>query len=219
MTEGQISKPLPAGRMLALTAGAFVVASLIVFGAVLPAEFNIDPLGLGRLTGLDRFWAPRQVAFEGGPGAGDTPIARDYAAGFRSDAIEIPLRPDGDRRGGDELEYKVRMEKDATLIFTWSVADVPNPEEFYSEFHGHTTTPGAEMTVASYKKATGTSGNGALTAPFDGIHGWYFQNQSLNHVVVKVKLAGFYELIPPGDAGNEARIIANVPADPATGQK
>ena len=61
---------------------------------------------------------------------------------------------------------------------------------------------------------TGTSANGALTAPFDGIHGWYFQNQSLNHVIVKVKLAGFYELIPPGEAGNEARIIANVPADP-----
>jgi len=38
--EGQISKPLAAGRMLALTGGALVVASLIVFGAILPAEFN-----------------------------------------------------------------------------------------------------------------------------------------------------------------------------------
>ena len=34
MAEGQISQPLPARRMLALTAGAFVVASLIVFGAI-----------------------------------------------------------------------------------------------------------------------------------------------------------------------------------------
>ncbi len=96
-TEGQISKPLPAGKMLAITAGAFVIASLIVFGAILPAEFNSDPLGLGRLTGLDRLWAPRQVAFD--VSASSVPIAREYPAGFRSDTIEIPLSPDDGRRG------------------------------------------------------------------------------------------------------------------------
>ena len=64
MTEGQISKPLSAGRMLAIAAGALIVASLIVFGAILPAEFNSDPLGLGRITGLSRLWAPREVALD-----------------------------------------------------------------------------------------------------------------------------------------------------------
>ena len=43
--EGQIAKPLSAARMLAITAGALVVATLLVFGAILPAEFNYDPLG------------------------------------------------------------------------------------------------------------------------------------------------------------------------------
>jgi hypothetical protein len=74
------------------------------------------------------------------------------------------------------------------------------------------------MTVATYKQATGTSANGALTAPFDGLYGWFFQNQSINPVVVRVKISGFYELIPPGDIGNEAGIIANVPADKAFGE-
>jgi hypothetical protein len=215
MTEGQISKPLPAGRMLAITAGALVVASLIVFGAILPAEFNWDPLGLGRISGLDRLWAPRQVAF--GASASAVPLAREYASGFRSDTIEIPLRRDADPKGGDELEYKVRMSKDATLIYEWSVADIPNPEEFYYEFHGHTLTSPSEMTVASYKKATGTSANGALAAPFDGIHGWYFQNQSVNPVIVRLRLSGFYDLIPPGETGNEAKIVANTPADKLSG--
>jgi hypothetical protein len=75
------------------------------------------------------------------------------------------------------------------------------------------------MTVATYKKDTGTSSNGALTAPFDGVHGWYFQNQSLNNVVVRVKISGFYELIAPGEAGNESHVIANVPADRAIAKK
>ena len=209
-TEGQISKPLSAGRMLAITAGAFVAGSLIVFGAILPAELNWDPLGLGRITGLDRLWAPAQVAFETSTSA--VSLAREYPSGFRSDTIEIPMRSDSDPTGGDELEYKVRMRKDATLIYEWSVSDIPNAEEFYYEFHGHTLTNPAQMTVASYKKATGTSENGALTAPFDGIHGWYFQNQSVNPVVVHLRISGFYELIPPGEIGNEAGIVAKAPA-------
>ena len=31
-------------------------------------------------------------------------------------------------------------------------------------------------------------------------------------MVVKLRLAGFYELIPSGQPGNEAGIVANVPA-------
>jgi hypothetical protein len=217
MTEGQISKPLSAGRMLALTTAALVVASAIVFGAILPAEFNWDPLGLGKMTGLSRLWAPREVALD--TSKTDAPLAREYQSGFRSDTIEIPLRREADPTRGDELEYKVRMTKDATLIYEWSVSDIPNPEEFYYDFHGHTLTNEKEMTVATYKQATATSANGALTAPFDGVHGWFFQNQSVNPVVVRVKISGFYELIPPGETGNEAGIIANVPADKAFGEK
>jgi hypothetical protein len=111
------------------------------------------------------------------------------------------------------------MKKDATLIYEWSVADIPVSTEFYFDFHGHTLSDGKEMTVATYRKDTGTSANGALTAPFDGVHGWYFQNQSLNNVVVRVKISGFYELIQPGEAGNESHVIANVPADRAIAKK
>ena len=68
------------------------------------------------------------------------------------------------------------------------------------------------MTVATYRQAYGTSRHGALTAPFDGIHGWQFSNSSEKPVVVKLRIAGFYELIPSGQPGNEAGIVANVPA-------
>ena len=51
-----------------------------------------------------------------------------------------------------------------------------------------------------------------ITAPFDGIEGWQFSNSADGPVVVKVTLAGFYDLIPSGQPGNEAGIVANVPA-------
>ena len=203
--------------MLAISGCAFVVATLIMCGAVLPVEFNWDPLRLGQMSKLNRLWAPSEVAFD--TSKSEVPLAREYPEGFRADVIEIPLRAGRDSTRGDELEYKVQMKKDATFIYEWSVADIPKPDEFYVDFHGHTLAAGKAMTVATYKQATGTSANGALTAPFDGVHGWFFQNQSANPVVVRVKVSGFYELIPPGDIGNEAGIIANVPADKAFGEQ
>jgi len=203
--------------MLAISGGALIAATLIMLGAVLPAEFNWDQLGLGRMSGLNRLWAPSEVAFD--TSKTEVSLAREYPEGFRADVIEIPLRASGDPTRGDEFEYKVQMKKDSTFVYEWSVAGIPKSDEFYFDFHGHTLAAGKAMTVATYKQATGTSANGALAAPFDGVHGWVFQNQSEHPVVVHVKISGFYELIPPGDIGNEAGIIANVPADKAFGEQ
>ena len=41
-----------------------------------------------------------------------------------------------------------------------------------------------------------------------GVHGWYFQNQSVKPVTVRLRLAGFYNLVPGGQAGNEMSIPA-----------
>jgi hypothetical protein len=68
------------------------------------------------------------------------------------------------------------------------------------------------MTVATYKQAFGLKQQGALTAPFDGIQGWQFSNSSEHPVVVRLKITGFYDLIPAGQPGNEAGVVANVPA-------
>src|SRR5678815_2710261 len=199
------------GPLIAATLGALIVSVLIVLGAILPAEFNKDPLGLGKLTGLSRLWAPddKQVDVKGGAVA----LTHEYDIPFRTDVVEIPL---GDFLAGadrSELEYKVRMKKDATLIYAWEVEGAADPRDFHFDQHGHTTpTPGQPMTVATYKQAFGLKQQGALTAPFDGIQGWQFSNSSEKPVVVKLRLAGFYELIPGGQPGNEAGIVANVPA-------
>src|SRR3954469_14899526 len=80
---------LSRGPLLAATGGALLLAALVVCGAVLPAEYNLDPLGLGKLSGLSRLWAPADKTIDARAGA--VPFARDYPAGFRSDTVEIPL--------------------------------------------------------------------------------------------------------------------------------
>ena len=207
----QPTRPMAKGRLIAATVGAAVLAALIVLGAILPAEFNRDPLGVGKLSGLSRLWAPQDKTV--GADAGGAARAREYDIPFRTDVVEIPL---GDFLAGadkSELEYKVRMAKDATLTYSWEVVGATEPRDFHFDQHGHTTpVPGQPMTVSTYKQAFGLKQQGALTAPFDGIQGWQFSNSSETPVVVRLRLAGFYELIPAGQPGNEAGIVANVPA-------
>jgi len=204
-------RPMPRGRLILAVLGAAVLAVLIVLGAILPAEFNRDPLGVGKLSGLSRLWAPDETVVD--PASEGAARAREYDLPFRTDVVEIPL---GDFLAGadkSELEYKVRMHKDATLIYSWEVIGTSEPRDFRYDQHGHTTpAPGQPMTVATYKQAFGLRQQGALTAPFDGIQGWQFSNSSERPVVVRLRLSGFYALIPPGQPGNEAGIRANVQA-------
>ncbi len=204
-------RPMPRGRLILAVLGAAVLAVLIVLGAILPAEFNRDPLGVGKLSGLSRLWAPDETVVD--PASEGAARAREYDLPFRTDVVEIPL---GDFLAGadkSELEYKVRMQKDATLIYSWEVVGTSEPRDFRYDQHGHTTpAPGQPMTVATYKQAFGLRQQGALTAPFDGIQGWQFSNSSERPVVVRLRLSGFYALIPAGQPGNEAGIRANVPA-------
>ena len=204
------TRPMRKGRLILATLGALALAVLIVLGAILPAEFDQDPLGVGRLSGLSRLWAPQDEQVDVSRGAAR---AREYDIPFRTDVVEIPL---GDFLAGadkSELEYKVRMKKEATLIYAWEVTGTREPRDFHFDQHGHTTpTPGQPMSVATYRQAFGLKQQGALTAPFDGIQGWQFSNSSEKPVVVRLRLAGFYELIPAGQPGNEAGIVANVQA-------
>lgn len=200
------------GKTLAIIAGGGLVAgALIVLGAIMPAEFNVDPLGLGKLTGIGRLWAPEQNEIDPNSAAG--PLARESETAPRTDVIEIPLTDFLGGAKGSELEYKVAMKAGATLIYEWEAVGAKNANDIGFDFHGHTTpAPGEKMSVATYKQGRDLSQKGALSAPFDGIQGWQFSNFGEGPVVIRVKLTGFYDLVPAGQEGNLAGIVANVPA-------
>jgi len=200
-----IETAAPTRRKTIMLAGSAIVAGAIVlFAGLIPAEYGRDPTGLGKLTGVMALWSPPETKVDATVTAS---AARSYPTPFRSDVITIPLGVEGSEQGS-ELEYKVHMQKGATLIYSWEVPGIADPTEFYTEFHGHTLESREAMTVADYRKSTGTSDNGALVAPFDGIHGWYVQNQSARPVTMKLRLSGFYELVPAGQPGNEAGLAA-----------
>ncbi len=205
--EGHIANP-PSKQRLGLIVGvAAVVAVVVTVGFILPAEYQVDPTGFGKATGLYKLGTPQAKTETVDASTASTSITRYYPTAYRSDVIDIPLKVSGDENRGDELEYKVRMKEGDSLVYSWSVL-MTNPEEFYYDFHGENPVGPGNPTakVIEYKQATGTSSNGVLIAPMPGVHGWYLQNQSEKPVTVKLKISGFYELVPPGEYGNEAGI-------------
>jgi hypothetical protein len=116
-------------------------------------------------------------------------VYRELPAGYRQDTLDVHVPP------GPGLEVKLAMKEGAALVYTWHVTDMDEPHLLTSEFHGHTERqPGEPGTVMFYRKGTGGTESGSLIAPFDGIHGWYLRNDSDATVVVRLTVAGFYEL-------------------------
>jgi len=118
-------------------------------------------------------------------------VFREYMTDYRTDAIDIPLGP------LEELEYKLGLNEGDSIVYQWDAVDLKDPEKLYAEFHGHTPPVDNVGDLMFYRKATGATERGTLVAPFTGIHGWYLRNDTEAPIVVRLKVAGFYELLPP----------------------
>ena len=108
---------------------------------------------------------------------------------FNSDVIEIPLF------ALQDLEYKLDMKVGGAITYHWQADNLPEAEFLLTEFHGHTIreteAPGDLM---FYKVGRGASSEGYLVAPWDGIHGWYFSNESNQDINITLTVSGFYSL-------------------------
>jgi hypothetical protein len=109
-------------------------------------------------------------------------------AKWRTDTVEVPVP------AGKGLEYKLTMQAGDTLVYSIGFGALADPGQMISEFHGHTKQVDGVGDLMFYAKTGGSPQSGAFTAPWDGIHGWYLENDSPADVVVTLELAGFYEL-------------------------
>ena len=166
------------GRRLALaTAGALVVAALILVAAVMPAEFGRDPLGTGKALGLLDLYAG---AAEPAPPPAALPSDTPPMTMFKVDSVVFTLRP------SEGFEYKYRIEKGDGLVYAWTATRPVN-----YEFHGEHDGAGLGVAV-SYEKSSGTRDSGVFTAPAPGIHGWFWENTSDEEMTLTLTSSGFY---------------------------
>ena len=170
------------------TAIAIVVAAVILVTIVLPAEYAIDPVGTGRWLGLTEIASPTLVPVDiaTAKGAALAPVqngpAGVYPAEFQFDVFEISLAP------YEYVEYKYQLEKGATMLYSWNATAA-----VVHDFHGERVAGAAEGPAEeSFDKENRRQANGSLTAPFKGIHGWYWENPGAEPITVRLTSAGYY---------------------------
>lgn len=190
-------------QLLRSTVIAAGVAAALLVTVVLPAEYGIDPTGVGGALGLTtmgeiktqlaeeaeadrlRDAAPPAPAVVPAPSSSllnrvfaEFVIGAARAQEMRSDVTELTLQP------GEGAEIKLIMAKDAVVDFTWTA------EGGVVNFDLHGDGGGNEV---SYEKGRGVPGaEGKLVAGFDGNHGWFWRNRTSGPVTIKLSTSGLY---------------------------
>lgn len=182
--EVPIGVPSP-GRLALATLGALLVAALLLVTVVLPAEYALDPLKTGAALGLTPLG-------DAGRAASAAPVVLNTAAqpgghsaqpgAFRRETVSFTLGP---REG---IEYKYRLAKGGSMVYSWRASANVN-YDMHSE-----PDSGPRGYAESFDKQDGKDhAHGTYTAPFPGIHGWYWENPTRFTITVNLTTAGFYE--------------------------
>ena len=195
--------PASSKRLIIGSISAIVVAIILLVAVVLPAQYGIDPTGIGQATGLTSLSSAGMQTFEitdviggnevvrtveiadaGEPTPLPNPAVFQQGDGpARMETLEIPIGP------FEETEVKVVMNQGKMILFSWEVSQ----GSIYSDYHGHDPELGSEFWVRYREQMEGSDDEGSLVAPFGGEHGWYWVNYNEYPVVVTLTIDGYFE--------------------------
>lgn len=230
MSINSMQTQLPTtSRLVKATLASAVAAGLILITVVLPAEYGIDPTGVGGKLGLgvlaaDHDAQPSSAApssaassapapavnpiQSAGQAVPEAPAASDHSqiaakaaevfganAGqsfdtatlslrttpYRSDTLNLTLAP------GKGAEVKAMLKAGDGIVFHWTASG-----DVALDMHGE--RPDAKGTWTSYAvERSQREASGTFIAPFEGSHGWYWQNRGTEPVTVDIKVAGYQQ--------------------------
>jgi hypothetical protein len=182
----------PSKQAIAKATGiALAVALVILFVAILPAEYGIDPLKTGQALHLTDLAKATESKAESKPAVGARPVAAPAGiytvqpANYQTDSEDLSLMP------GEGVEIKYHMQKGAGMIYSWKATA---PVAF--EFHGEPDNKPNKDYFESYElkdKVGSDHSYGSFIAPSTGIHGWFWENKGKKEVQIHLVTAGFYD--------------------------
>ena len=195
-------------QLIRSTAIAAASAVAILVTVVLPAEYDIDPTGIGGMLGLAEMGEIKsQLAAEAEAdrikaleeqGAlvtqEQSSLMNDIFNVFvgAAHAEEVAFEPAEEWRdeitftlaSGESAEWKLVMEEGQTAEFVMLVEG----GRVNFDLHGH-----GSGQSETYEKGRGSTGEeGEITAGFAGQHGWFWRNRDKTAVTVTVRVRGEY---------------------------
>lgn len=204
MTDNDISShnELPSmGKLIKSTILAVFVAAAVLVTVVLPAEYGIDPTGIGDAIGLLKMGEIKvSLAQEAASDKQATP-EKESPSGNKLQEVsqEIPeeaaSESDSDSRSdqmtitleqNEGKEIKLTMKKGQQVDYVWWTDDGR------ANFDAHADSKELQISYHSYEKGSKERSEGVLEAAFDGNHGWFWRNRTSKTMTVTLQVSGEY---------------------------
>jgi hypothetical protein len=185
-----LENPVQAPSKIAIakaTGIALLVALVILFTAVLPAEYGFDPLKTGALLHLTDLAKTSEAkpAVGARPAPAPAGIYTSQSKSYKMDSEDLSLLP------GEGVEIKYHMQKGAGMIYAWKATG-----NVAYEFHGEPDQKPNKDYFESYElddQVGKDHSYGSFVAPTTGIHGWFWENKGKKQVDIHLTTAGFYD--------------------------
>ena len=184
---------VPSARALVRsTLIAAFTATVLLVTVVMPAEYGIDPTGIGSITGLQRMGeikvqlaeevsAQQQaLAVASGEPQSDSPAASPQADGQLEHEMQVTLVPNA------STEIKVTMAKGKVVQYSWLTNGGP------ANFDVHGDSRALGIKYHRYRVGTEQKSEGEIVAEFDGQHGWYWRNRTAKTITITLYTKGEY---------------------------
>lgn len=194
-------------KLIQSTIIAAATAGVLLLTVVIPAEYGIDPTGIGNIIGLKKMGEIRvsldreaaadkannarsnadrtnPIASIPQPSVSNLPAAASPAAsstGVNSQhEMQSTLAPD------EGTEIKLVMAKGSKVKYSWST------DGGKANFDIHADSQQLNIDYHQYRKGSDSRDEGIIEAAFDGSHGWFLRNRNSTPIVITLKTQGQY---------------------------
>ena len=192
-------------KLIKSTILAAITAIVLLITVVMPAEYGIDPTGIGQALGLKQMGDIKvslakeaaveeqivkatqtgQMATQTLAEAAPVPVAAPSAtptpsAAIRTDEMRVTLAPN------EGTEIKVTLAKGKKVEYSW-ISDGGRVN-----FDVHGDSEALNIDYHGYGKGSEQQKTGVIEAAFDGNHGWFWRNRTPKTLTVTLKTSGEY---------------------------
>jgi hypothetical protein len=198
-------------KLVKSTAIAAATAAVLLVTVVMPAEYGIDPTGIGNIIGLKKMGEIRvslakeeaQQQPEAKPAQKEAVVQADNAGintepkPGETNAIAAPA-PTKLAAGmlshetqvtlapDEGKEIKLEMSKGKKVQYTWTSSGGK------VNYDVHADSKQLKIDYHKYSKGAEQTKTGELVAAFDGSHGWFWRNRTTSPVTITLKTKGEY---------------------------
>ncbi len=183
---------VPKDKSIRNTGIAALIAIVLLLTIILPAEYDIDPTGVGSVLGIRGLSHQAAVEnvnaeIEENAMAAASPLHINHQPPLKFVDVDLVLEPYG------QGEFKLKMQANARLSYLWH----SGTDLVYADLHGHTLVVGEdgeeEIVVRYLETQEGTGESGQFDTPFGGDHGWYFLNLETRPINIRVQISGNFD--------------------------